>query len=134
MINEERVKRIYKIALYEKKEEKEKQLLEQYFRSDYIGKELIKSFFSGSLAYVAIIVLWLMGNWSELLRQINTLEIIDTVGDIVVMYIIFVFAYLVVTGVVYATRYKESKEKRDTYLKHVKRLYQMYEREEKLKL
>ena len=41
--------------------------------------------------------------------------------------------YLIVTGIVYAVRYKSCKEESDGYIKQVKRLYQMYEREEKLR-
>ena len=134
MINEDRVKRMCKIALYEEKEEKGKQMVEQYFQSDYVGKELIKSFFTGTIAYALMVVLWGMGNWSEVMRQINSLEIMDTVVTILTLYAIFLFIYLIATAIVYNIRYKHSLEKRDTYLKHVKRVYQMYEREEKLRM
>ena len=133
MINEDRVKRIYKIALYEEKEEKENRQVKQYYKSDYIGKEIIKSFFTGSIAYVVMTVLWVMGNWSEILRQINNLEIIETIKNILILYAIFLVLYLVVTGMVYAVRYKSCKEQSDGYVKQLKRLYQMYEREDKLK-
>lgn len=133
MINEDRVKRIYKIALYEQKEEKENRQVKQYYQSDYMGKEIIKSFFTGSIAYVVIVVLWVMGNWSEILRQINNLEIIDTIKNILILYAVFLIVYLLGTGIVYAVRYKRCKEKSDIYVKQLKRLYQMYEREEKLR-
>lgn len=134
MINEDRVKRMCKIALYEEKEEKGKQMVEQYFQSDYVGKELIKSFFSGSIAYALMVVLWVMGNWAEVMRQINSLEIIDTVVTILMLYVIFLLIYFIATAIVYHIRYKHSQEKRDVYLKHVKRVCQMYEREEKLRM
>ena len=134
MINEDRVKRMCKIALYEEKEEKGQQTVEQYFRSDYVGKELIKSFFTGSITYVLMVVLWGMGNWSEVMRQINSLEIFDTVMTILILYAVFLLIYFIATAIVYNIRYKHNQEKRDAYLKHVKRVYQMYEREEKLRM
>ncbi len=133
MINEDRVKQIYKIALYEQNEEREHRQVDLYYQSDYIGKELIKSFFTGSIAYLVMAILWVMGNWSDVLRQINNLKIIDTVITMLVIYVLFLIIYLFATGLVYAFRYKHSKETRTAYHKNLKRLYQMYEREEKLK-
>lgn len=134
MINEERVKKIYKIALYEENEEKEHRQAGFFYRSDYVIKELIKSLFSGTIAFVLIVVLWMMSNWSDIMRQINNLEILDTGISILVIYVIFMVIYLVATFVVYLARYKSSKQKLDAYVKDLKRVYQMYEREEKLKL
>lgn len=134
MINENRVKKIYKIALYEQKEEKENRSVEHYYRSDYVGKEIIKSFFTGTIAYVVMVLLWIMGNWAEILRQINSLQIFDTVVTILILYAVFLLIYLIVTSVVYNIRYKHYEKQREAYLKNVKRVYQMYEREEKLKM
>ena len=52
MVNEERVKQLYKIAIYEQTEEKHSRQTGLYYRSDYIGKEIVKSFFTGSIAYM----------------------------------------------------------------------------------
>ena len=134
MINENRVKKIYRIALYEKKEEKENLSVEHYYRSDYVGKEIIKSFFTGTVAYVVMVLLWVMGSWDEILRQINSLQIFDTVVTILILYAVFLLIYLIVTLIVYNVRYKHYEKHREAYLKNVKRVYQMYEREEKLKM
>ena len=134
MINEERVKKIYKIALYDQTEEKEHRQVGHFYRSDYIIKELLKSFFTGSIAFSLMVVLWIMSNWSEVMQQINSLEIMDTAVVAIVCYVVFMVIYLVATFIVYFIRYKHSKLKFDAYIKSLKRVYQMYEREEKLKL
>ena len=134
MINEERVKKIYKIALYDQTEEKEHRQVGHFYQSEYIIKEVLKSFFTGSVAFALIVLLWIMSNWSEVMRQVNSLEIIDTGVAALVWYVVFMLIYLMATFVVYRVRYKHSKQKLDAYLKDLKRVYQMYEREEKLKL
>ena len=133
MINEDRVKKMYKIALYEQEERKEHREVKQYYQGDYIGKEVIKSLFAGTIAYIVMAILWVMGNWSEILRQINNLEIIGTIKNILILYVIFLVIYLIGTGIVYAVRYKHCKEENEGYVKQLKRLYHMYEREEKLR-
>ena len=133
MVNEDRVKQLYKIAIYEQTEEKEHRQAGQYYRSDYIGKEVVKSFFTGSFAYLIMAVLWMISNWDMVLHQINTLEIIDTVVVMVVIYILFMVVYLFATALVYYYRYKSSKKKLDAYIQNLKVAYSMFEREEKLK-
>ena len=133
MVNEERVKQLYKIAIYEQNEEKEHRQTGQFYRSDYIGKEVVKSFFSGSIAYVLMVMLWAIANWTMVMHQINTLEIIDTFITAVVIYIIFIMAYIFITALVYYYRYKHSKQRLDSYIKDLKAAHVMFEREEKLR-
>lgn len=134
MVNEDRVKKLYKIAIYEETEEKEHRQVGQYYRSDYIGKEVVKSFFTGSIAYLIMAVLWIISNWDLVLHQINTLQIIDTAIVMIVLYAIFLIAYLFATAVVYYFRYKHSKKKLDVYMENLKVAHSMFEREEKLKM
>ena len=133
MVNEEHVKQLYKIAIYEQNEEKEHRQVGQFYRSDYIGKEVVKSFFTGSIAYMIMVALWAISNWNLFMHQINTLEIVDTFVVVVILYVLFLAAYIFVTALVYYYRYKESKKHLDTYIKNLKSVHIMFEREEKLK-
>ena len=133
MVNEDRVKKLYKGAVYEQNEEKEHRQAGLYYRSDYIGKEVVKSFFTGSFAYLIIVILWMMSNYSLVLHQINTLEIVGTLVHILVLYVVFMAVYLFITAVIYYYRYKQSKKKLDGYLADLKVVQNMFEREEKLK-
>ena len=133
MVNEEHVKQLYKIAIYEQNEEKEHRQAGQFYRSDYIGKEVVKSFFTGSIAYMIMVALWAISNWNLFMHQINTLEIVDTFVVVVILYVLFLAAYIFVTALVYYYRYKESKKHLEAYIKNLKSVHIMFEREEKLK-
>ena len=133
MVNEERVKQLYKIAIYEQNEEKEHRDAGLYYRSDYIGKEVVKSFFAGSIAYLIMVTLWVISNWSLVMYQINTLEIVNTLITMIVIYIIFMMIYIFATAAIYYSRYKHSKKKLDEYVDNLTAAQAMFEREEKLK-
>ena len=133
MVNEERVKQLFKIAVYEQKEEKKHRQVGHFYRSDYIGKEVVKSFFSGSIAYGIMAALWVIANWEIVMHQINTLEIVDTMVGMVIIYILFMILYLFVTALIYYYRYKYSKKRLDAYIQDLKATHVMFEREEKLK-
>lgn len=133
MVNEDRVKQLYKVALYDETEEKEHRQAGQYYRYEYIAKEVIKSIFSGMLAYLLMVVLLLIGNWTEVLRQLDTWEIMDTLVLVLVGFAVFMVVYIAITIVVYRSRYKRSIKKLDTHISDMKVLYKMFAREEKLK-
>lgn len=134
MVNEERVKNLYKIALYEKNEEKYERQTGQYYKGDYVSKELIKSFFMGTLAYVLMLVLWAISSMEAFLESVNNLEIIRTTVMAVVLYIGFMAIYLFATYLVFRARYREGKLRLKEYVAALKTTKKMYEREEKLKM
>lgn len=134
MVNLEKVKHQSQIAFYEQNEEKQNRGIGQYYRSDFIGKEIIKSIFTGTFAYVVMVALWVMSNMEAVLDSVNDLSIIYTMFIVVLVYVGFIVIYLFVTYMVYAIRYIKGKKKMDLYKGHLKALNQMYEREEKLKL
>lgn len=134
MINEERVKQLYKIALYEQKEEKKHHQTGCFYQNDYIGKELIKSIFSGTLAYLCMVILWAMSTWEDVLDSLNNLQIMDSTVTLVIIYLVFLAVYLVATYIVYVFRYEHGRKKIKGYMDDLKTINQMYDREEKLKL
>jgi len=133
MVNEDRVKQLCKLAIYEKNEEKLHRQAGQYYRIDYVVKEVFKSLVTGVLAYVIMMVLWVMSNWDLVMHQINTLEIVDTLVVMLVGFVAFMLVYLFATAVVYIYRYKTSIKKVEGYVENLKAAHSMFEREEKLK-
>lgn len=133
MINEEKVKQLYKVALCEQKEEKVHRQIGKYYRSDYIAKEMLKSIFTGTLAYLFMSALWLIKNWKEVLDQINRMEFVQTLIPFVVIYVVFMMIYIASTYAVYKEKYEDFHRQIDAYEAELKILDQMYEREEKLK-
>lgn len=134
MVNEERVKNLYKIALYERDEKKYERQTGHYYKKDYISKEMIKSFFVGTLAYILLVLLWIISTLDDFLRRVNNLEFIRDTVTIVLLYIVFMVLYLIATYLIARARYKEGKVRLREYLKALKVTKKMYEREEKLKI
>lgn len=134
MVNLERVKHQCQIAFYEQKEDKKNRQVGNYYRSDFIGKEIIKSIFTGTIAYAVMAVLWMMVNWDTVLDSVNDLSIVNIVFVMLLVYIGFIAVYLFVTYIVYGLRYIQSRKRMDGYKEHLKALNRIYEREEKLKL
>lgn len=134
MINEERVKELYQIAKYDTYEEKKNRQTGQYYREDYISKELLKSFFSGTIAYILLVVLWFMNYMEQIMNEMSAPDLIATATTIVLVYFAFLAVYLLITWFVYQQRYTKRRKALKEYYDHVRKINKMYDREEKLKV
>lgn len=133
MINEERVKELYKAALYDSKDQEQHRQVGKYFRSDYISKELLKSFFSGTIAFGLMFVMWIVYHMEELLEQINSLDFVQMGITVGVFYVVFMLLYSFITWAVYQLRYADGRKELRKYGEHLKTVNKMYVREDKLK-
>ena len=121
------------MAVYDDHKSKADCQMGQYYMWDYISKELVKSFFTGSIAFVLLVVLWGMSDVETITAVINSLEIVDLAIRIGVLYIGFLAIYLFITLLVYCFRYVYGRKKLRQYAGHLKKVQKMYQREEKLK-
>ena len=76
MINEERVKELYQMALYDKEHDSMEQKAGRYFKSDYISGQLVKSFITGTVAFAMLLVLWGMSRLDKLFDLIPIMDLL----------------------------------------------------------
>lgn len=133
MINEDKVKELFYVARYDSEEDRFQKQMSSYYGWDFIWKEVLKSFFTGTLAFTGLTVLAVFTNASQLLADINKIDFQSAGVMLGLIYIAFMLAYIMITIIVYAVRYKTGRKKARQYIEHLKRVGKMYEREEKLK-
>lgn len=133
MINEDKVKELFYVARYDSEEDIFQKQMSSYYGWDFIWKEVLKSFFTGTLAFTGLTVLAVFTNAKQLLADINKIDFQSAGVMLGLIYIAFMLAYIMITIIVYAVRYKTGRKKARQYMEHLKRVGKMYEREEKLK-
>lgn len=129
MVNEERVKELCKLAMYDSKNSRVHQQVTQFFKADYVGKELLKSFFSGTISFAIIMGLMIVYRMDWLLENINSMDLMGTATKVVLLYFIFLGVYLFITGVIYTYRYSKERKQLREYVERLKRVNKMYERD-----
>ena len=75
MLDEKRIRQMTKLAFFEKKEEKNALRIGRYFRSDYIGKELLKNFFLASIGYILVLAVAVLYHIEWLVDEIDTIDL-----------------------------------------------------------
>lgn len=131
MINEEKVKVMNKIALYEHGRGRQYLPISKFFRSDYIGLALIKNFFMVTIGY-ALILAAVGAYFSEFfMNSIHKMNLVLAGGYVIGGYVILLVVYTLLTYLQFSLRYYSAKKSVKTYYEDLTKLSRLYEREEK---
>ena len=133
MVKEEHVKELFQMAVYDKNQERANRPMGEYYRNDYVGKETLKSFFTGTFAYMICFALWVLYRFEDFLNGLISFQTVELVIEAIVLYLVFIAVYLIVTSVVYNMRYREGRQKLREYYVHLKHVNREYERESRQK-
>jgi type III secretory pathway component EscU len=131
MIDEERVKELYHLAVYDKNREEECRPSGKYFIWDYVGKECIKSFFSGSLAFILLVIFAALASLSEITTFLNNVNLVALAVRVLILYVVFMAIYLMATILIYCIRYVYRRKELRGYMNHLRRVRKMYRDEGK---
>lgn len=133
MVNEERLRHMIKLSQFDENDGKRCKPMTQYARKDYVSLQALISFVTGTISYALIFGLWALYSMDGLFEKINKMEIREAVVSLVLSYLVFMVIYLGVTYIIFNVKYTEGRKKVKKYYASLKKVNQMYEREEKLK-
>ena len=129
MINEEKVKIMDRLALYEKQEGRKYLPVSKYYRSDYIGLALFRNFFLASIGYLVILLL-VGAYFAEFLADhLHTLNVTWIGMMIVGGYLVTISVYSVVTYTLHTIRYGRAQKGAAAYERRLRELEALYEEE-----
>ena len=90
MLNNQKIKKMHKLALYESGEGKKHLAISNYYRSDYIGLALIKNFFLTTIAYGLLLLIYFGYRSEYLMENIHKMNLALMALQIIGLYIIMV--------------------------------------------
>lgn len=134
MVNEERLRHMIKMAQFDTNDGKHCKPMTQYARRDYVSLQLLWSFVTGTICYGLLLGLWGLYSMESLMERINQMDIRGMLMSLLISYGVFMLVYLGATCVVYHMKYTEGRKKVKRYYGNLKKVNQMYEREDRLKM
>lgn len=133
MINEERVKLMTRIALYEKNHTADEISMGKYYKSDYVGLKMIGTLFWGTIGFVLIYFLVLVLNSEAFIKSLTRLDIVGMLMNVGIAYICFMAGLLILTYILYSYRFRRGRESLKHYNADLKRLIKMLKEDEREK-
>ena len=127
MLNEEKIRLMTGIAMFEKKAEKESFPVNRYFKSDYVGSNMIRSFISYTITCILCFTLWLLYQFEDILNTMDIEVLISWGRTIGIYYAAGLVIYLLITHRVYSRRYDAALKNMKIYQAKLRRLERRYE-------
>ena len=129
MLNEEKIRYMTELAIFEKNEGRKIFPINRYFKKDYVGGQMFRSFFGYTFCYLLMLLLWVLYKLDELLNEMSIDEILDAAKKWGVIYAAGLVLYLIVTWIVYSKRYDYAARSQTMYTSKLKHLMRRYEKE-----
>ncbi|MDO5405725.1 MAG: hypothetical protein Q4F28_00170 [Eubacteriales bacterium] len=127
MLNEDKIKLMNEIAMFEKRGGKNIFPVNRYFRGDYISSRMLRSFFFYTFCYILCVFLWGLCNMERLLNTLNLDELTVLGSRAALFYVTGLVVYLAITFLVYRRRYEYARRGMKVYVAKLKRLEKRYE-------
>ena len=109
MLSQERIKLMTKMAAYEENEGKKYMSIGSYFRSEYMGMQVIRSVICGTLAFFLLAGLYVYYHFETMMQDIYKMDLLLLGRRVLFYYVVFIAAYSVITYVIYSFRYSRAK-------------------------
>ena len=107
MLNEEKIKQMTELALLKKRKGEQMFEIDNYFKEDYVGKQMLKSFFVYTFCFILIIVLAVLYNLEDLVISVNTVGMYSVFY--IVIYILGLIAFEMITYRFFSKKYDEAQ-------------------------
>lgn len=127
MLNEDKIKLMTSISMFEKKEGKKIFPLNRYFKGDYVSNHVVRSFLGYTFCWVLGALIWALYHIEALFSS----AVLDNLWEMVVKcglyYVVGLILYLLITVVVYSGRYNFASRGMKVYVAKLRRLEKRYE-------
>lgn len=127
MLNEERIILMTKLASYESGEGKKNAAIGNYFRSDYISLQVVKSVISATIAFVICFALYVLYDFENFMADIYKMDLFVFAKNVLIWYAVVVIGFAVLTCIVYSYRYSKAKKSLKNYNINLKKLSALYD-------
>ncbi len=126
MLNEKRIILMTKMASYEANEGKKNVTIGSYFRSDYIGWQVLKSIISATIAFVVVFGMYIFYDFEVFMMDIYKMDLLEFAKQVLTMYLRLIVIYAMISYVVYTIRYNRAVKSLRVYQMNLRRLADMY--------
>jgi uncharacterized membrane protein len=126
MLNQEKIILMTKLTSYEEHEGKKNVAIGSYFRSDYIGWQVLKSIISATIAFVVVFAMYIFYDFEIFMTDIYKMDLMEFAKHVLFLYLGIVGAYAVISYIIYTIRYSRAKRSLKLYYMNLRRLAAMY--------
>ena len=126
MVNENKVKMMTKMAIYEKNEGRRMLKTARYFKSDYIAFGILKTLITTSIAYIIMLIMYVLYNMESIIKDINKIDYTEVGTNLIIGYVAMIAVFSAIAFVVYGKQYDNSRNGLKRYFSRLNKLERFY--------
>lgn len=126
MLNEERIILMTQMASYEKGEGRKNVKIGNYFRSDYIAIQIIKSVIAATIAFAIVFALYIFYDFEAFMLDLYKMDLFAFAQNVLTYYAAAVLGYGILTYIICSWRYAKAKKSLKCYYHNLKKLNTLY--------
>lgn len=131
MLNENKVKIMAKMAMYEGKQGSEDIKINSYYKRDYVSYKTLISVLWMTIGYVLVLALGVGFFLDEILDRLTLDFIVMFAISIVGVYLLLALLYVIGASQFYKKKYSDARRRLKKFNQDLTRLSRMYEKEKK---
>ena len=133
MLNAGKIRRMARIEQFVEKESDDHLKTARYYRSDYLGLQLIRNFFLVTIGYVLVMILYFLRNGMDILDHVYVQDLGRMSLSWIAGYVIILAIYSLLTYTICSLRFAKA-QKMERYLDHqLEKMQEKYEQDIKYK-
>lgn len=118
------------MASYDGGEGKKNISVARFFRSDYIGIQVLKAVIYATAAYMIAFGVYIYVDFERFMLEIYKFEIWDFAKQVIKYYVVFVVSYCVLVYIGFSFKYGKARKKLKKYFGNLKLLNSMLAKKE----
>ncbi|SHJ49611.1 hypothetical protein [Parasporobacterium paucivorans] len=133
MLNEEKIKLMTKLALYEQKKGSAAFRANKYYRADFVTLHVIASAIAATISFLLLLLIWVIVKVDYLMQNLTNLNIVSMGVKAAVIFVILLIFYMVLSYYLFTKKYVDIKSELISYNENLKELHKINNKEEKAK-
>ncbi len=130
MLSKNKIRLMTKIAVYEKTDGAKNARMNAYFKGDYLSSQMLRSFLCATVSFAIIMAVYCYYDFEQLMLSIYSMDLLSFFGRIIVVYLLYTAAVLILTYVVYARRYNRMQKEVQRYYRMLSAMAVSYKKKE----
>lgn len=122
MLSEEKIKRMTKLAVYEKNTGKKTMKLTKFFQMDYVGWNMLKTGIAITIGYLMLAAAYVVYHLEQFVEEIYTMDYMALIKEFASKYVVLLLSYMVVTFLFYNVKYSQGMKSLKRYQKNLKKI------------
>ncbi|MCR5215290.1 MAG: hypothetical protein K6E10_12825 [Eubacterium sp.] len=130
MLDEDKIRLMTKITIYEKNEEPGELSMSKYYREDYVKLGCLKTLVVTTFCYWLLVAVYILLNLENIMKDINTMDYFKVMSVLMSGYVGAMIVFYLYAFLIYNYKYAKAKPHLVRYNKNLRRLIKLYEKEE----